>query len=279
MSETDQKSRNDPALASNSERYDPRQDEIDLVDLWRALVRQKWVFGAIVLLTMLGAGVYLLTASPVYESRATIQIGQVAGEGTEGRLLEDANSFVRRLQELPSEPSGHALFHSVSIANNVATVTVRAQNGPDAQRAVVSGIENVLTEHSLYFDAEVSLLAERRARLKAQIDGLREQMDLLQAEINRLRDVSPVQASVLLLEVSNLTRQIPDLDDQVEEINERFLESRTYPTRLISGPTLPGSPVEPKTQLILALAVVLGLILGLFGAFFAEFLRVARSSQ
>ena len=293
MNETDKTSRKDPAMSPNAERYDPRQDEIDLVDLWRALVRQKWVFGTIVLLTMLGAGTYLLTASPVYESRAMIQIGQVAigqvaigqdaGNWTGGRFLEDANSFVRRLQEMSPENRGGALFASVSIvdrpAAGIISMTVRGQNGPDAQRHLASGIEPIVAEHAAFFDAEVALLAERRARLQRQIEGLQEQMNLLQGEVPRLRAVSPVQASVLLLEVSNLTRQLPDLEDQVEEINERFLESRTYPTRLISGPTLPESPVEPKTQLILALAVVLGLILGLFGAFFAEFLRVARSSQ
>ena len=287
MTETDKTSRNDPAMAPNAEHYDPRKDEIDLVDLWRALVRQKWVFGTIFLLTLLGAGTYLLTVSPVYESKATIQIGQLAGLSASGSevspgLLEGADQFARRLREMPSETTGHTRFHSASITDkateDMVTVTLRAESGAEAQHALADNLEPVLAKHTVVFDAGMGLMRSRRANMQTQIEVLREQTEVLQAEVGQLREVSPTQASLLLLEIGNLTRQIPTLENQVQTLNERLLDSRSYPTRLISGPTLPETPVEPKTQLVLALAVVLGLTLGLVGAFFGEFLRVARSS-
>ena len=48
------------------------EDEIDLLDLWRVLVRQWKLIGVITGLSVLGAVVYLLLAVPVYEAQAVV---------------------------------------------------------------------------------------------------------------------------------------------------------------------------------------------------------------
>lgn len=49
------------------------EDEINLLDLWRVLVRQWKVIGAITGLSVLGAVVYVFLASPVYEAQAVVR--------------------------------------------------------------------------------------------------------------------------------------------------------------------------------------------------------------
>ncbi|MBU4118733.1 MAG: hypothetical protein KJ555_08230 [Proteobacteria bacterium] len=49
------------------------EDEINLLDLWRVLVRQWKVIGAITFLSILGAVVYLFLATPVYQVQAVLR--------------------------------------------------------------------------------------------------------------------------------------------------------------------------------------------------------------
>lgn len=49
------------------------EDEINLFDLWRVLVRQWKLIGAITILSFLGAVLYVLLATPVYEAQAVVR--------------------------------------------------------------------------------------------------------------------------------------------------------------------------------------------------------------
>jgi len=49
------------------------EDEINLLDLWRVLVRQWKVIGAITILSILGAVAYLFLATPVYQAQAVLR--------------------------------------------------------------------------------------------------------------------------------------------------------------------------------------------------------------
>lgn len=51
----------------------PADDQVNLCDLWRVLVRQRKVFGAITGLSVLGAVAYVLLATPVYEAEAIVR--------------------------------------------------------------------------------------------------------------------------------------------------------------------------------------------------------------
>ncbi|MBU1404743.1 MAG: hypothetical protein KKE83_12780 [Proteobacteria bacterium] len=51
----------------------PEEDEIGLLDFWRVLVRQRKMICAITGLSVLGAVVYILLATPVYEVQAVVK--------------------------------------------------------------------------------------------------------------------------------------------------------------------------------------------------------------
>mgnify|MGYP001187673344 CR=1 FL=1 len=63
-----------PHHVSSQEYFDAcSEDEINLLDLWRVLVRQWKVIGAITGLSVLGAVAYVLLATPVYEAQAVVK--------------------------------------------------------------------------------------------------------------------------------------------------------------------------------------------------------------
>ena len=56
-------------------------DEIDLLVLWSAIWRRRYVLGGLTLLGLAAGFAAGLRIQPVYESRAALQIGRVGGVG------------------------------------------------------------------------------------------------------------------------------------------------------------------------------------------------------
>ncbi len=85
-------------------------------------------------------------------------------------------------------------------------------------------------------------------------------------------------------ERSELEKRLADLErdramqQEIISANETQL-SRIRGTRVIVGPARSLEPVGPGRAVILTLAGVLGLVLGIFAAFFAEFLQRAREAS
>jgi succinoglycan biosynthesis transport protein ExoP len=72
------------------------EDEIDLRQIWRTLMKRKGMIAGITLLGVLAAGIYTLRATPLYESVVTLQVDRAAqkvlGFGAELEVEESAAS-------------------------------------------------------------------------------------------------------------------------------------------------------------------------------------------
>src|SRR4051812_17720057 len=53
------------------------ESEINLHDIWAVLIKRKWIIVGVFLLSIFLSVMNILFTKPVYESRATIKIGQI----------------------------------------------------------------------------------------------------------------------------------------------------------------------------------------------------------
>ena len=101
--------------------------------------------------------------------------------------------------------------------------------------------------------------------------------DMIHQYEDRIRAVerqNPALAAIMTIDKRTLSEKVIALQETIEKMETN--PDTATPTQILREPSLPGNPVKPKAQLVLALSVILGIFLGIFSAFFAEFIQKAR---
>jgi len=277
-------------------------DEISLVDLWRVLARRRfWILGTFLVVMVLG-GIWLLFQTPTHEARASVEIGTVAktvAEKAQPSIV--ISSKAKRGQgEIPSQPpveplenpgavadrirytqtAGPSVLHSVEQEKRVITLTARSPTPEGATELLREIVDRLQSRHGEYIKAFRSELQERISRISQRISFIGEQQGRFEAKLGELDSNTSAAIGALLTLEQRLFNQLPRLEERQAELQGQLSQRLTQPTEVISEPTASSSPVEPKTRLVLALAAVLGLMLGVFVAFFREFLaRVSEAGE
>src|SRR5690606_33562962 len=143
--------------------------------------------------------------------------------------------------------------------DHVITLRARAETPEDASRFLEGVAHEILDAHRASFAAAVAVLEARLESLEIQRQAFESQIALIQEEMERVREVNPVQASVLAVESGKLMAQLPELEGRRAEVELNLLEARSYPTALLRAPTVAIKPVQPRPALYAALGLMLGL--------------------
>ncbi|SFD54749.1 G-rich domain on putative tyrosine kinase [Thiohalospira halophila DSM 15071] len=270
-------------------------DEISLIDLWRVLARRRfWILATFVLVMVL-AGAWLALKTPVYEASASIEIGTVAAHPDKTKevyvldspqkedspkprssleLLEDPAAVTNRLNS--SLQSGTAEVQS----GRIIQLTTRSEDPEQATRQLRGVLEELRNRHAGYLETFRSNIRERAEEVNQRIGFIEDQQAQFEAKLGELDANTSAAIGALLTLEQRLFNRLPQLEEQRRELLNQLSERLTQPTRIIAEPTATSNPVEPKNRLVLALAAVLGLMLGVFVAFFREFLtRVAEAGE
>ncbi|MCK5643465.1 MAG: hypothetical protein KAJ19_21825, partial [Gammaproteobacteria bacterium] len=283
--------------ATMSERYSNLvEDEINLLDLWRVLIRRKATFFVVFLLVMASSLTYLVLAKPVYESRAVIQVGITALDSGKGPhensdnkrsygaylqhsygYLEEPISLIARLKAQYTATELQSVTHNKKGALDIITLTSHAHSPNEAQQKLSGVVDAVLKQHENMF-AEIK--TKYGQFLNDINDGL-EQYQRQQAELSTRVDAilssNPAMAAVLTQEKASLLSQQTELERQKKQIKIATMKAFFYPSTMLSPPSLPAPPVKPKVKLIVAVSLILGFMLGIFAAFFAELIAKAKA--
>lgn len=175
-------------------------DEIDLRELWQKLVSGKWIIAIITTLTTLVAVVYTQLATPIYEGKVSIEVGEVIGNNMQNAIV--ANNMPRFL-------------------DNPADLAKVVQDKLGISAVLAKGTSKIV-DLSLQSPDKIAI----QSQLQAAIDFV---MLRHEAKAKLYQDVT------------------------------------VNPTQQIAPIAISEKPIKPKTNLIIAVALVLGLMLGLFG--------------
>lgn len=261
-------------------------DEINLMELWRILVRRKWLVLATLIFTLLVLVAYLLIKTPEYQASVSIRIGHVAGAGQleageilTARLLaefgEDVATgikretpYLKRVQGMRGVPDGLVLVS-------------RGDRPEDAVEFLERVAERIQGTHSEVFSRNVSLISTRIETLRTERDSLERQYADISTLVERLKADDAVQASLLAMERGRLSESMIRTDAEVLAQQQKLMPPQTEPTLLLNEIVAPARPAAPKATLVLGLGLVLGLVAGVLLVFAAELIertrRVGRS--
>lgn len=263
-------------------------DEISLIDLLLILVRRRWWFVGTFAGVMVAVIAFLLLVRPLYESRATIQIGQVASMNGSGKPvpLESPDALVSRLRaeyhlsNADTGPIEPPKVTEVSSANNASgLVTIRARGYSPKQ---VHGFLQKTVQQIL--DSQQKRFAQAMRGRKSYLTSLEQQQKQLHYQASAISkklasDPGNNAASTLTTEQATLLQQISIDQTTIANVRQSMTPPQSMPTQLLRQPTLPVEKASPRTLLTLVLGVVGGCLAALFVAFGAEFFSQARAEM
>ncbi|CAN5449313.1 polysaccharide biosynthesis tyrosine autokinase [soil metagenome] len=259
--------------------------ELSLRDYWRVVVRRKWLVVAAVVACTVGALGMSALQKPVYEAEARMAVrslpgGTVFGSDVQGNsdrtrtmlteieVLESDLVYQRVKQNLgltvdPPHVSGHVVG-----VTDIAAVSVRSGVPATAQRLADAYVQAYI---DVKRDQTVAGLDAASNELQTKIDLLGEQIRAIDSQV---ADASEADRSQL---EHDLAGQRAALVDQQSTFKQR-LDQMQIDSALSSGgallvepASLPTDPVEPTPIRTTALALVVGLLLGLGAAFLIDY--------
>ncbi len=263
------------------------EDEIDLYELWLVL-RKRAVIITVVALLCLGVGLaYALFSPRVYRVSNIMFLksfdishhAAVLGMQSPSRVylvsVAEVKSFVDSLNRFPASQRAGLLGLDTGVMRDIRNIKVSGIKGAKALKIDVDTLDGKSGVKAI--DAVVNFIntrpvvreriASERAVVLKNTDVLKKIMDKPQIidGKDRLIIYSPEVSLFTLKESYNA------MCSALEELGKGrvvALGDRTI---------VPVRPERPKKKLIFALSIVLGLLAGIFAAFFVEWIENARA--
>ncbi|TVT58335.1 MAG: hypothetical protein FHK80_06995 [Azoarcus sp. PHD] len=252
-------------------------DEISLLDMLQILVKRKALIVTCVMICVVVAAAFAFLSSPVFEAAATLRIGQVnSGSDKEPSvLLEDASELVARVL-------AHGEIDRAAVQKGSTTIvqlTTSGQTPDEAARKLENEIREILEVHRATLAESSRPIVERIEVLDQQRQTLIKQSADIDALVEELKRREPVQAAFLVLERGTISSVINQHEAERLRLARLLTPPHVQATELLGGIGVPAAPVKPKKVLVLALAVVLGLMGGVMLAFLAELIAKAKAQS
>lgn len=238
-------------------------DEISLIDLTKILIRRRWwIVSCFLLISGLGF-IYAILMSPVYTYTSVYKVAgsstNTAYEAPAGLITQINSLFLPdALRQLVDEQGEKVLSLKVEAVNPKDTLLIiLATKTAEQQQPLVEALHReVLSRLAI---AQADSLAQRQKQLTAQINNLN-------TLIQQAMEATTERSQEMLVTYSE--RLLNTLSALEQLTSPEVLDHATQSLR-VEG---------ISKKLILILAFVLGGILGIMAAFFAEFATRVRDS-
>lgn len=270
----------------NCRHYD---DEIELRDLIRPLWRRRWLILAVFVLSVLVAGVWSFMTAPVYQVYMLMSLGKYdspiytsPGPAREVIISDDfIREVVEKLElEIPDEEfrefKRSIKVEPVSDAN-MLKISIETKDRAQG-KAVLQQIFNSFYGKSLpVFERQQQLLKKQLNTVQTALDQVENNIRSTAETLQQIESGSAgnldrdFRRSQLLESAQGFEQQRLALLDRTLGLQKDLNAMET--AQVIRSPREPVYPIKPNKKLNVALAGVLGLMVGVFLAFGLEYVR------
>lgn len=225
-----------------------QEDEIDLRELFRTLLKNKKIIVAITLFVTISAFVYVLTAPKVYEAKAVLKIGEykLANNTNNQITIADSSELSKELEILfidilKNQKGRESKIESIVVPKNQKNFLEIVANGSSnesVQTEVKKVIDHIQSNHKKTLD-DVKNLHETKAKqiegritllknktlpaLQEKIDRYKKDLTLyelnfldIQSNLKKIKDSNPTLAALQINEQRYLSDIIVKLKDSLE---------------------------------------------------------------
>lgn len=263
----------------------PSEDEISLVDLWRALSRRRWWI-AITFVIFVAAGLaYALLVPPSYSYTTVINVGtrMDSGGNTRSLVAPDALAALATNAVIPTLLDDYAAHHTNDDLYKIeathpqsSNLVVLTSKGPTARRNVFKTLEQQIAQKLL--DMPRRRAEALRQQLNQQVQAAQARVKSLQDALDQLRDSTASQPSNGNLHMQRSQTKIDLAQAQSDLAQRQGQLTALTPPQLSAAAVQSQKPVSLSRKLIVILAAILGAFVGVGLALFADFIGEANSA-
>lgn len=263
-------------------------DEIDLRDIFLVLWKNRLLIAAVFLIAVVAAGAISLMMPSVYRASCIVALGNFGDPvyTTEASAIEImlSDGFLANLSpnlNLSLSPEQlDALRESISVepikgSDRLLKISVETEDPAEGKRLLEGMVLLFISRSNQSYSEQRSLLMEQLAAINQLLDSVEASINLTHqamAEIESATGVSPLEKSLLLSYkldyLQNAESQRLNLMDRSMNLQKQLMLMKSV--EIVEAPVEPTEPVKPRRVLIVIVAGMLGLMLGIFGAFVRE---------
>lgn len=258
-----------------NERY--QDDEIDLYDLWLVLKKRKITVILIVLVSLCAAGFYVVLAPRVYRVSNILVLTQPLELIKQAELIA-AIADLDELLKLNKIKAAHLLGIQVGDLNGIGSIKASEIKGSSVLRVNIETLHSsagiALMEALPQYIQSSPNVASKLGMEKALMEKNRKDLKaIIENPTKDLKLPSNTVVYVPSIDLYTLREKYNLLIMMMEKIEEGQIVT------LASKTELPTDPYEPKKSMIVFLCLIMGCLLGIFIAFFMEWVSNAKQAR
>lgn len=285
--------------------------EIDLREYIQVLWNGKWIIIGLFIVSVLAAGIvsnYFI--APMYKTEAAIQLTNVqqlpvklesslqqedvksnnelhnnyTDVDNAVKILKSTKLVAPIIKELREEYSTSELKSYIddnikvkSDSDQNINITVKSKDPKLAYKLTDSIINNFKAGSEKYYNEIINQQQSYLNTINEEIEELNKRLAKTNETIDKITQssVGTLEKSILL---DGLASRLNTYQQQKNELLEKkyrlnYVLSTYHPLEVLDESYIPKDPVSPNVRLNIAIAGVLGLMLGVFIVFFREFLN------
>ncbi len=236
------------------QRYE--EDEIDLKELFRTLLKNKVKIVFITSMITIGALIYAYITPKIYEARALVEIGNYKlnnnnNNNNNKAILDNASQLTKKLNILfidmfKNEKNKKALISSISIPKGLKEfIEIKAESISNelAVKEVGSVIAYIQQEHKKVLDdvmqrrkieianveakilniknRKIPLLESKIELRKKALNDFNNQAELINNNLKKIESLNPSLAALKLMEKRDLTSDIINLNTLIMDMTDK----------------------------------------------------------
>jgi len=237
------------------------EQEIDLVDYIKVIMKRKWVIIGITIGAIIIAGILTFFSPKAYKVSAILEIGQIdiGRASASSRIITFIPETPTELQEKIQQGTYDKILKEKSGIENIPKIEVSV---PKDTNLITMEIESYNSqEDKKILETLASIIIENHAKL------FKEQKDFIQEKIKK------EELKISILEKS---KSLPELQylyvehlSRIDELKNNLATATE--TQLIKSPS--ENPISKSILINIIITGLLGIFIGFLLAFFQEFLE------
>lgn len=272
-----------------------QNDEIDLKELWKIVIKRKKVVFLVTTGVLLVGIVYAFVQRPIYEVKAIVEIGSYSTNTISAlntTFLESPQNLIKRLDVIYIDNKNVKDIGSlkkvdlVKGTQNLIEVIATANSNEDATQRLNLIVDEICSRHKSILESYIALIKIKMKNLEKQQEdivlekqALAEFIEQKMASIDKILKDNPAVAAVYTIDLNTKASQLTELKAKIYAINNQLSDlsitlssNNVKPTVLIGDIIKNDYPIKPRKLLIIAVSFVSGFILSIFLVFLLEFI-------
>lgn len=243
------------------EKHPTYDDEISLVDLAAMFLKHRRIFYVVFLVIMLAGVAYAVLASEKYSYVSLVKLAEAGSD----KYIDKPAAVIASLENrwVPEFEATYMAKHDsnlpfdIVLANpeNTGLIRIASEASPDENKSVQRFHQQLLSQLE---SGQAAAVAQLRQGLNKRIQTLDSTVDMLKGT----KDAGAAIAAAI--------EQRVKLEADLESVE---------PVKVLVVARESAKPKGPARSLIVVLAALLGLMTGIFAAFFAEFICSVKSQM